>query len=251
MLIVKSIQELREVSEKHNITDSESKLLDVVILNTKYVTGSGNIVTLKDAIEFVDDEKLPIVKESLRKDVYDYYNAQLTNYINFKLINAVCDIATNENHEIFQYPIFTESYMLDREELLEMGESETRIAVILKEIDWKELYELADKLANAEEAMVEAPGDNMDVLTFAYPVSVTKTDRLKLPTNERLVQGHLLTTNKPEEHLSGTGIKVGNLKDVIMFIGDDTYIIRHNFLKMATIRKSNLIECFAQNIHKY
>lgn len=250
MLIVNSIQELRTVAEKHNLINAENKILDAAILNTKFVPGDGKVVALKDAIEFVEGEKLPIVKESLRKDVYDFYNAQLTNFLNFKIINAVCDIATNENGEVFQYPIFVEGFMLDRSALLSMGESETRISVLLNEIDWMNLCRLSE---TTYDEVKEKFNDleNMDVLTFIYPVKVTKADRLKLPSNERLANEYLLTVNKPEEQLIGTGITRDMKDDIILFIGDETYIIRHNFLKMLTMRKSNLVECFAQNVHHY
>ena len=194
-----------------------------------------SILTFKDIKS--DNEKLPKIKTNVRMDVFNFFNKEMTEYINRRLRNLVCDYAI-DNGVITGAAPSIENYMSEYDELMDMARSkssylESTIATISVE-------NMADDFKMSHDS-------SLLTLSFGTKVDAIYVEHLPVPkhNNLRYKRAVLLGTqfNVCDDLVLLAANKTTNVathvvdKELIVVTDHGFYIIDRTINKNLSMRK--------------
>lgn len=205
---------------------------EVVLVNMSFIKRGGyktTYVSLNDAIEPYGGLTMPIIKDDNRRDVYNYYNTQLTNVVNRKLLNGYRNIFT-VGDDIKQAAVAMDEYD-DLKALLGAYPIET----MLNNID----FSMGEDMSNAiNEWVIKEFGDGEDIIPVVMHnvVSTIYIADLDLTTNKRLENGEAVMVKEPRD-VHNDIAKLDKGEESLVFTDKGTYVIDVTNEGNASMRK--------------
>jgi len=254
MVILNSIEEMvvkADIAKLGN--ENEAILSDGVAVVVKFVKRGNqteDIIMLDDVVERKID--MPILSTDLRKDVYDFFNAAMTNFYNRRFINGLCDIAVTSNGGVDQFRLKIGDYVEDRDVL--MNDYMVKDERFTKLLTLTEVYYENSFMDGIKQILAESLVCPKDVipLVFLYRLDFIKLDGVKLPTSKRLQNGKTLLLLDPDVVLAGLNLNKKTPKHEIVVVTDDNkYLLGRSFNNKVTIRELECGELFNSKIQHY
>jgi len=253
MVVVKSIEEMINIADIAKLNNNEIKMVNGIAIVVKFVKRGNHtedIILLDDVVESKVD--MPILSVDLRKDVYDFFNASLTNFYNRRFINGLCDISVTPSGTVDQFRLKIGSYVEDRDVLMNKYiAKDERFSKLANLIEMYYEENISDDFRKSLIGTLICPEDVLP-LVFAYKLDFIKLDNVKLPASKRLQNGKTLLLLDPDVVLTGINLNKKVPKDEVVVVTDDNkYLLGRSFNNRVTIREIECGELFNNKIQKY
>ena len=243
--IFESSSEVRRLTSLSKVINDEATLFKGALYDNSYVRGIKDTETL-----YLDDVvskkiALPKLRRDLRKDVFDFFNAKLTDFINRKLAMFISDYMTDASGSLKQVIISIEDYTEDLDDLIMLGDEDPRVGVALRNIEVTYKSELADtkkldiinQYYSGDGATLE---EEVTMLVWLESSAAVMSDRAKIPVNARLEAGETMLLEKQKLITRIEDEKLPTDMDTIVLKGHQPYVISKLFNNKRTIKKINL-----------
>ena len=239
--------DLRVNNEINYMINDEPVVIDGYIINVKFVK-RGDIkqdyITLDDVV--IKNKAMPELRKDLRLDIYEFYNTQLTNHLNRRLVGKLMGIKINGG-QVDQFRIVIESYKDDIHDLLAVDDD--RLKIILSEFETYGLDDIkeADGFSDIIEYYTKLGGEDNDIIPLLYftKISTCKTENVELPTSKRLRNGQTLYLLNPEHVTKVPMEELPVNNELLLFSDAGNFIIDQSYEGKYTIRKATLDEIWA------
>jgi len=274
MMVVNDIMTARNLLEYKKIEKGNKLAIDIVsYINVKFVKKDENfkdekgqpkkVIMLEDVI---DDElaygKYPILREDLRKDIYSFFNTQLTNLINRNLLGRYGKI-TIVDDKPYQTHIAIEDYNKDIFDLVKLSREDDLLNKVVKSITIEQKVQFP-KDNKGEDIDPDYNRDNFDYLTgpennkesialvFVNTFSTLYTKRYNIPKSlGTLHKPYLLRDIRDAFPACNTGQLDINENEMIIITDDNIFMLGKTGYDNTAVRTLHPLELFGYSVFKY
>ena len=253
IVLLESINDAVRASDLSMLVNNNKPMLfDGMAVVIKYVR-RGDMKDNYISLDSVVSEKIdfPILRDDLRKDVFDFFDAALTNFVNRALIAGTCDVSIQGDKEVCQTRVKISDYVEDRDELLNgLAKEDVRFDNICRNLTFP--YVLNNDDIKEELDKLNIDEENSIPLVFITPLKVIKLDHVKLPNNRYLMSGNTMLLSEPDRVLKTSELNESTAGfETLVMTEDKNYLIGRTFNRKLSIRELECGELFEYKKRDY
>lgn len=247
-----SVVVLRNFLDGLNVTESGPNIVNAHIVNIKHVKRRNekeDFIFLSDIKSDRDLYGYPTLDETLRTDIFKFFNINMTNYVNRILKSAYANIKI-VNGKPAEGLVTIENYTEDMPELLKLANKNQALEKALRKIEFVEKLDLTNKDLEEDLKIMCRTDENVLPLVFISTLSAVKVEHASIPHNSVYEKGLPVLIKDPNKIFPQSGISSAVLdNETIVFTDDGVNIINRNFNENLSLRKFNADEIFAYKVY--
>lgn len=242
---------LRNFLDGINVAGGNTEIIKVYLINIKHVKRRNEkeeFIFLKDIKSDKDIYGYPMLDETLRTDIFKFFNINMTNYVNRKLKSVYANIKL-VNSKPAEAVVTIENYAEDMPELIKMANSNAALEKALRKIEFVESIELTDDVIEDLKSMCYI-SENVIPLIFVNTMYAVKVEKTTIPHNTTYEKGLPVLIKDPSKIFPQSGISPATIDDeTLVFTDKGMNIINRNFNENLSLRKFNPDEIFAYKVY--
>lgn len=242
---------IRNFLDGLNLVENGPNIIKVHLINVKHVKRRNE----KEEFIFLNNIKsdknlygYPALDETLRADIFKFFNVNMTNYVNRILKSTYANIKIVNNKPV-EGVMTIESYIEDMPELIKLADKNPALEKALRKIEFIEKLDISDEAIKEDLKAMFYIGENVLPLIFVNTMYAVKVDKTSIPHNTAYEKG-LPVVIDPNKIFPQTGISSSVLDDeTLVFTDGGLNLINRNYNENLSLRKFNADEIFAYKVY--